>query len=86
MRIYLCSCGTTIKNKTHIVGTCKVFKDDQDVLVEEKRTMDECDMVEFDRLFVDCIEETISTLSERLWPLNDKQEGDKINNQCLRSN
>ena len=54
--------------------------------MEEIKIIDECDMVEFDRLFVECIEETISTLSERLWPLTDKQEGDGMNNQCLRSN
>ena len=49
------------------------------------RELDECDMEGFGRLFVTCIEETISILGDRLWPQTDEQEGDRISKQSLRS-
>ena len=40
----MCPCGKTIESRTHIVRECEVFKGERDVLKEETREIDECDM------------------------------------------
>ena len=42
--------------------------------VEETRMLDECDIIEFSRLFIERIKELISRLGDRLWPQTDKQD------------
>ena len=44
--------------------------------------LDECDMEAFGRLFVECSEEPIAILGDRLGPQTEKHEGHRISNQC----
>ena len=37
-------------SRTHIVGECEIYKEEQDVLQENMRGLDEYDMEEFDTL------------------------------------
>ena len=76
---YMCPCGTIIESRAHIVGECEVYKDERDVLVEEMRKLDECDMEEFGRL--ERSEKRIAILGDRWWPQTAKQEGDGISEQ-----
>ena len=48
MATNMCPCGTTTESRTHIVGECGIFKEEQDAL-EEVRKLDACDMGEFGR-------------------------------------
>ena len=43
-----------------------MYKEERDVLEEEMREIDECDMEEFDTL--DSSEKTIAILGDRWWP------------------
>ena len=43
-------CGTTIESRTRVIGECELYTEERDVLVEETRKLDECDMEEFARL------------------------------------
>ena len=61
--------------------TCEIYKQERDVLVQEMRKLDECDMEEFGRL--KSSEKTISILGDRWWPQTAKQEGDRISKQFL---
>ena len=45
-----CPCGKATESRTHIVGECEVYKEERDVLEEDTREIDECDMEEFDTL------------------------------------
>ena len=47
---HMCPCGTTIESRTHIVGECEIYKEERDVLEEEMRKFDVCDMEEFGKL------------------------------------
>ena len=66
-------CGKAIGSRTHIVGECEIYKEERDVLQEEMREIDECDMEEFGTL--DSSEKTVAIPGDRWWP----QEGDKFN-------
>ena len=46
----MCPCGKAIESRTHIVGECEMYKEERDVLEEETREIDECDMEEFHTL------------------------------------
>ena len=61
----MCPCGTAIESRTYMVGECEVYKEEQDVLEEELRETDECDLEEFGAL--DSSEKTIATLKDRWW-------------------
>ena len=37
----MCPCGTTIERRTHIVGECKIYKEERDAL--ETRKLDLCE-------------------------------------------
>lgn len=50
--------------------------------MEETRKLGERDKEKVGRLFVECIEEMISILDDRLLPQTDKREGDRISKQC----
>ena len=78
----MCPCGKAIESRTHIVGECEIYKEERDVLEEEMREIDECDMEEFGTL--DSSEKTIAILGDRWRPKTVKQERDKIseNNLC----
>ena len=56
-------CGTTTVSRTRIIGKCEICKEEQDVLVEEMRKIDECDMEQFDRL--ENSEKTVTVLGDR---------------------
>ena len=58
-----------------------MYKVQRDVLEEETREIDECDMGEFGKL--DSSEKTIAILRNRWWPQAAKQEGDKISEKFL---
>ena len=73
-------CGTTIESKTHIVGECKVYKEERDAL-EEMRKLDECDMEEFG--IRESSEKTIAILGHRWWPQTANQDGDRISKPFL---
>ena len=45
----MCPCGKAVESRTHIVGGCEIYMEDRDVL-EEMRTMDECNMEKFGTL------------------------------------
>ena len=42
--------GKAIESRIHIVGEYEMYKEERDVLEEEMRKIDECDMDEFDTL------------------------------------
>ena len=77
----MCPCGTTIKSRTHIVGTREIYKEELDALEEEMRKLDVCDMEEFGRL--ESSEKTVATLGDKWWPQTAKQDGDRISKQFL---
>ena len=43
----MCPCGEAIESRTHRVGECEMYKEERDVLEEETREIDKCDMKEF---------------------------------------
>ena len=55
--------------------------EERDVLEEEMRGIDKCDMEDSDTL--DSSEKTIATLGERSWPQTAKQGGDKSSKKFL---
>ena len=79
MATHLCPCGTAIKSRTHIVGECEIYKEKLNVLEEEMRKLDDCDMEEFGRL--ESSDKTIAILGDRWWPQTAKQDGDRISKQ-----
>ena len=52
-----------IRDRTHIVGYCEIYKEERDVLKEEMRKIDECGMEKFGTL--DSSEKTIAILGDR---------------------
>ena len=46
---HMCPCGTTIENRTHVVGEREMYKEERDVLDEEMKNLDVCAMEEFGR-------------------------------------
>ena len=46
----MCPCGQTVESRTHVVGECEMYKEGRDVLEEEMKEVDECDMEEFGTL------------------------------------
>ena len=58
----MCPCGTKIESRTHIVGECEIYKEEQDAL-EKMRKLNVCDMEEFGRL--ESSEKTIANLGDR---------------------
>ena len=64
------------ERRTHIVGECEMYKEERDVLEEEMKAIDGCDMEEFGTL--DSSEKTIAILGDRWWPQMAKQLEDKI--------
>ena len=81
---HLCPCGKAIESRTHIAGTCGMYKEERDVLEEGMREVDKCNMEEFGTL--DSSDETIAILGDTRWPQAAKQEGDKISKRFLCSN
>ena len=79
----MCLCGTTIENRTHIVGECAIYKEERDALEEEMRKFDGCDMDEFGRL--ERSEKTIAILGDRRWPQTAKEDEDRISTKFLFS-
>ena len=58
-----------------------MYKEGRDVLEEETREIDDCDVEEVGPL--DSSEKTIAILGDRWWPQAAKQKGDNINNKFL---
>ena len=58
-----------------------MYREERDVLEEEMRETDECNVEEFGTL--DSSEKTIAILGDRCWPQAAKQEGVKKSKQCL---
>ena len=50
MATNMCPCGTTIENRTHIVGECDIYKKKRNALEDGVRKLDVCNMEEFGRL------------------------------------
>ena len=75
-----CPCKAK-ESRTHIVGECEMYKEERDVLEEEMKAIDGCDMEEFGTL--DSSEKTIAILGDRWWPQTAKQVGDKISKKFL---
>ena len=67
------SCGEAIESRAHIVGEFEVYKEEGDVLEEEKRGKYECDMEDF--VTLESSEKTIVILGDRWWSQAAKQEG-----------
>ena len=62
----MCPCGKAIESRTQIVGECEIHKEERDVLEEEIRETEECDMEEFGTSGGS--DETIAILGNRWWP------------------
>ena len=62
----MCPCCRAKESRSHIVGEREMYKEERDVLEEEMRTIDECDVEKFDTL--DSSEKTIAILGDRWWP------------------
>ncbi|MEP2037814.1 MAG: hypothetical protein ABJI72_14510 [Parasphingorhabdus sp.] len=77
----VCPCGKAIESRTHIVSECEIYKTERDVLEEEMRETDECEMEEFNTM--NSSEKTIAILGDRWWPQEAKQEGDKISKKII---
>ena len=58
-----------------------MYKEERDVLEEEMRKLDGCDMAELGRL--ESSEKTIAILRDRWWPQTAKQDEDRISKQFL---
>ena len=58
-----------------------MYKEERDVLKEERREIDGCDMEEFGTL--NSSEKTTAILGVRWWPQATKQEGDKIGKRSM---
>ena len=65
MWLQICA-RVAIESKTHIVGECKICKEERDALEEEMRKLDVCDMEELGGL--EGSEKTIAILGGRWWP------------------
>ena len=60
--MHRCACGKAIERRTHTVGECEIYEE-QYVLQEEMKEIDECDMKELDT--PDSDEKTIAILADR---------------------
>ena len=49
----MCPFGKATEIRTHIVGETEMYKEERDVLEEDMRGINECDMEEFDTLLID---------------------------------
>ena len=78
---HMCTCGTAIESRTRIIGECGIYKEERDVLVEEMRKFDECDMQAFGRL--ESSEKAIAIVGDRWWSETAKQERNRISKQFL---
>ena len=72
----MCPCGKAMESRTHMVGECEMYKEERNVLGEEMREIDQCDMEEFGTL--GSSEKTIAILGDGWWPPAVKQEADDI--------
>ena len=63
------------------MGECEIYKDERDVLEEDMRKRDECDMENFGTF--DNSEKTIAILGDRWWTQKTKQEGTKMSKNFL---
>ena len=77
----MCPCGKANESRTHIVGQCEMCKEERDVLEEERRTIDECDMEKF--ITLGNREKRIAILGDRWWSQKAKQEGDKVSKKIF---
>ena len=78
----ICPCGKAIESRNHILGECETCNKERDVLEEELRELNECDMEGFDTLDI-ISEKTTAILGDRRWRQAAKQEGDKISKNIL---
>ena len=39
-----------VESRTHVIGKCEIYKEERDVLEEQMRILNGCDMEEFGRL------------------------------------
>ena len=77
----MCPCGKAVEGTTYIVRECEIHEEERDVLEEQMRPVDECDMEKFNAL--ESSEKTIAILRDRWWPQKAKQQGDKISKDFL---
>ena len=68
-------CERAIESRTHLVGEDEMYKKGLDVLKEEVREIEECDMEEIGTLLIDSSEKTIAILGDRWWPHVANQDG-----------
>ena len=71
----MCTCCKAVERRTRRVGGCERHKEKREVLEEEMRDVDECDMEGFGTL--NSSEKTIAILGDKWWPPAAKQEADK---------
>ena len=69
-----------VESRTHIVGECRIYKDERDAL-EGMTKLDVGDMEEFGRL--ESSEKPIAILGDRCWPQTTKQDGDRVSTRFL---
>ena len=72
----MCPCGKAIESRSH-----EMYKEEWDVLEEERREIDECNMEEFGTLLIDSGDKTIAIL--RGGAQSAKQERDKASKKFL---
>ena len=63
-----CPCDNTEESRTHIMAECELCKAEHNVLREETRKIDGCDVEKFCTLLIDSSEKTIYIIGDRWWP------------------
>ena len=71
-----CPCGKARESTIRVVAECELYKEEQDMLVEEMREVNEGGMKSFDAL--GNREKTMAILGDRWWPQTAKQDGDNM--------
>ena len=81
----MCPCGKAKESRTHSVGECEMYTEERDVLEDEMRKIDDCDVDNF-WYTQDDSEEMIAIVGDKRWQQKSKQEGNKVGKnfvQCM---
>ena len=81
----MCPCGKTIESRSYIVEECEMYTEERDVLEDEMRKIDDCDVDNF-WYTQDDSEEMIAIVGDKRWQQKSKQEGNKVGKnfvQCM---
>ena len=79
MATTMCPSGTTTESRTHMVGECKIYKENWDASEEGMMKLDVCEIEGFRRL-ESSSDKTIAILEDRLWLQKAKMDGNRTRN------